>query len=50
MVVYDKRGRVVKVYQVGETLADGVTPIKRERQAIGDILRSGVGVEFVPKQ
>jgi len=50
VVVYDKNGKAIKVYQVGETLADGVTPVKREREALGDILRSGAGVEFIPKQ
>ena len=45
-----KNGKPIRVYQVGDVLADGVTPISRERKAIGDILRQGVGVEVIPKQ
>jgi len=49
VVVY-KDGKPVKAYQVGETLKDGTTPVKRERDAMQDIEgKGGVPVEFIRK-
>jgi hypothetical protein len=50
VVVYDEHGKPVKAYQVGETLKDGKTPVKRERNALKDIKKQGVGTKFIPKK
>ena len=48
-VTVKKDGSPEKVYQVGDVLKDGKTPIKRERDAIKDIKDQGVDTEFIPK-
>jgi len=49
-VVVTKDGKIVKVYQVGDVLKDGTTPIARERRAIDDIIKQDIPVEFLPKE